>query len=204
MPDEVEQLIAAAKAGDAVALGRLLEAYRNYLRLLARMEIGRRLQGKVDDSDVVQEAFLDAHRYFPGFRGATVGQFVAWLRGLLAGTLANQVRRYVGTQARDVRLEREIADGLDRSSVLIDRGLTAPHSSPSEQAVRHEQAVALADALARLPSDYREVIVLRQLEGLTFPQVAERLGRTVDSVEKLWLRALAQLRLALAPPGAGT
>jgi RNA polymerase sigma-70 factor (ECF subfamily) len=192
-----DQLIAAARGGDAATLGRLLEVYRNYLRLLARVELDRRLRGKVDASDVVQEAFLDAHRYFPGFRGTAEAQFVAWLREILAGTMANQVRRYLGTQARDVRLEREIADAIEKSSVMLVRELAAPYSSPSEQAARREQAVALADALAELPDDYREVIVLRHLEGLTFPDVANRMGRTLDSVEKLWLRALAKLKQQL-------
>ena len=108
-----------------------------------------------------------------------------------------QVRRYLGTQARDVRLEREIADGIEKSSVMLARELAAPYSSPSEQAARREQAVALADALAELPDDYREVIVLRHLEGLTFPDVAGRMERTLDSVEKLWLRALARLKQQL-------
>lgn len=200
MTTDAEQMIAGARAGDDAALGRLLELYRNYLRLLARVELGRRLQGKIDASDVVQEAFLDAHRYFPAFRGRAEGQFVHWLRTILAGALANQVRRYLGTRARDVRLEREIVADLDRSSILVDRGWAAVQSSPSEQAARHEQGVALANALAGLPDDYREVIVLRHFEGLTFPEAARRMGRTLDSVEKLWLRALARLRQKLADP----
>jgi RNA polymerase sigma-70 factor (ECF subfamily) len=201
MTADAERLIADARSGDSVPLSRLLELYRNYLRLLARVELGRRLQAKVDPSDVVQEALLDAHRYFPTFRGTAEGQFVGWLREILAGVLANQVRRYLGTQARNVRLERQIADGLGQSSVLLDRGLVADQSSPSEQAARVEQAVILADALARLPDDYREVILLRNFEGLTFPQAAERMARTLDSVEKLWLRALARLRQQLTARG---
>ncbi len=189
-----QQLLLEAKAGDGATLGRLLERYRNYLRLLARIEIGRKLQGKVDASDVVQEVFLDAHRYFPQFRGTAEPQFVQWLREILAGTLANQVRRYFGTQARDLRLERSIAADLDQSSVAL-AGLPAdPHPSPSEQVMRGEQSLLVAEALGHLPPDYQTVIVLRHLEGLTFPQIAERMGRSVDSVEKLWLRGLTQLR----------
>jgi RNA polymerase sigma-70 factor (ECF subfamily) len=194
MTAEAERLIAGARAGDTATLGRLLELYRNYLRLLARVEIGRRLQGKVDASDVVQEVFLDAHRYFPTFRGTAEPQFVQWLREVLAGTLANQVRRYLGTQARDARLEVGLAEDLDRSSCALGLIPVDPHSSPSQQAERGEQALLIAGALARLPEDYQAVIVLRHLEGLTFPQVAERMGRTVDSVEKLWLRGLTRLR----------
>jgi RNA polymerase sigma-70 factor (ECF subfamily) len=92
---------------------------------------------------------------------------------------------------------REIEGGLDRSSALLDRGLVAAQPSPSQQADRREQAVLLANALGELPDDYREVLVLRHLEGLTFPEVARQMGRTLDSVDKLWLRALARLRQTL-------
>ncbi len=195
-----EQLLQEARGGDAATLGRLLETYRRYLALLARMQIGQRLQGKVDASDVVQETFLEAHRNFPRFRGASEAEFVGWLRQILAGNLADLLRRYLGAKGRDIRLEREIQDAFDRSSVLLDRGLVAPHSSPSQQAVRREQAVILADALEQLPDDYRDVLVLRHLEGLTFPEVARRMGRSLDSVEKLWMRGLARLRQIMGGP----
>jgi RNA polymerase sigma-70 factor (ECF subfamily) len=116
------------------------------------------------------------------------------LRRVLARNLANQVRRYDGTRRRDVRLECQLEGELDHSSRVLDQGLVAPQSSPSQQAARREQAVLLADALERLPEDYREVIILRHLEELTFPEVARRMNRTLDSVEKLWARGLARLR----------
>src|SRR6516162_823760 len=189
-----EQLLRVAMRGDATTLGQLLELYRRYLALLARVQIGQRLQGKVDASDVVQETFLEAHQNFPRFRGGSEAEFVAWLRQILAGNLADLLRRYLGAKGRDVRLEREIQDAFDRSSILLDRGLAARQSSPSQQAVRREMAVLLADALAQLPDDYREVLILRHLESLTFPEVARRMGRSLDSVEKLWVRALDRLR----------
>jgi RNA polymerase sigma-70 factor (ECF subfamily) len=196
VPDP-EQLLRRARAGEAAALGPLLELYRNYLALLARVQIGRRLQGKVDDSDLVQETFLEAHRDFASFRGHTEAEFAGWLRQILARNLANLVRHYLATQRRNARLERDLVDALDRSSAALDGGLRAPVSSPSQRAARREQAVLLADALERLPADYREVIILRYLEGLAPPEVAERLGRSVESVRKLWTRALVQLRRAL-------
>lgn len=192
-----DQLLQRAREGDVPALGPLLERYRAYLVVLARVQIGRRLQGKVDAADLVQEAFLGAYRDFPQFRGTTEKEFLAWLRQILASLLANLVRHYQGTQRRDVRLERQLAVELEQSSQALDRGLIAPQSSPSEQAARREQAVLLAEALGRLPDDLRDLLILRHLEGLTFPQVAERLGRTVDSVKKQWPRALASLRRLL-------
>jgi RNA polymerase sigma-70 factor (ECF subfamily) len=111
--------------------------------------------------------------------------------------VANLVGRYYGTRRRDVRLERELADELDQSSRILDRGLLARQSSPSHQAARRDQGVILADALERLPEDYREVLVLRHLEELSFPEVADRMGRSVFSVKNLWARALARLRQTL-------
>jgi RNA polymerase sigma-70 factor, ECF subfamily len=192
-----EQLLACAISAGGEPLGRLLELYRNYLRLLARVEIGRRLQAKVDASDLVQETMLEAHKNFANFRGASEGELVAWLRQIMATVLGACVRRYLGTQKRDIRLERTFRESLDRSSLLLGRGLVDPRSSPSQQAIRREQAVLLADALAKLPEDYREVLVLRHLEGLSFPDIGRRMRRSLDSVEKLWVRGLARLRQAM-------
>jgi RNA polymerase sigma-70 factor (ECF subfamily) len=187
-------LLDQAKGGADAALGDLLSSYDHYLTLLARVQIGRRLRGKVDPADVVQETFLEAHRQFARFRGRTEAELTAWLRRILAGQLAQMVRRYVGTQARDVNLEQELGAQLDRSSAAIDADLAASISTPSQRASRREQVVLLADALGNLPDDYREVIILRHLEGLTPTEVAGRMNRSIDSVQKLWVRALARLR----------
>jgi len=193
-----ELLLVLAKAGDGQALGRLLERYRNYVGLLVRLQVGRRLRTKVDVEDLLQEISLEIHRKITLFRGGSEREFLTWTRRLIGSILANQVRHYLGTKGRDARLERALVDELDHSSRALNEGLIASQSSPSQQAVRREQAVLLADALNDLPEDYREVIILRQLEGLSFPDVARRTGRTEDSVKNVWLRALARLRLALA------
>lgn len=192
-----EELLRRVRADPRSDLGQLLERYRGYLMLLARVQISRRLQSKVDAADLVQETFLEAHRHFGRFKGTTEGEFVSWLRQILAANIAMLLRRYLGTKRRDVRLERELARELDQSSRVLDQGLVAGSGAPSQQAVRREQAVLLADALERLPEAYREVIILRHLEGLKFPEVAERMGRSRDSVRNLWARALGQLRRAL-------
>lgn len=196
LPDP-EDLLRQARAGSGTALGRLLDLYRGYLALLARLQLDRRLQSKIDASDLVQEAFLEAHRDFPQFRGTTEAELVAWLRQVLVRNLANVVRRYLGTQRRDVRLERNLALEVEEESRTLGRSLAASGSTPSESAARRERAVLLADALDRLPADYREVLILRNLQGLTFPEVAQRMGRSLDSVDKLWARALLQLRRLL-------
>ena len=194
---EPDPLLVLARRGNEAALGELLERYRNYLRLLIRIQIGGRLRRKVDPSDVVQEVFLDARRGFVGFRGVTEAEVVQWLRRIAAAAIARQVRHYAGTRQRDVALERTLEDELARSSCALDRGLIAVESSPSRQAARREEAVLVADALAKLPEHYREVIVLRHLEGLSPGEVARQMGRSADSVRKLWARALVQLRHVL-------
>src|SRR5436305_2472459 len=118
-----ERLLQEARGGDAAAVGRLLEQYQRYLALLARVQIGQRLQGKVDAADLVQETFLEASRGFIRFRGTTEAELLRWLRQILATRLADLLRRYLGTQGRDVRLEREIEDAFDNSSVLLGAGL---------------------------------------------------------------------------------
>src|SRR4051794_27622170 len=197
---DVPTLLALARAGEPDALGRLLERYRDYLAILARVQIGRRLQRKVEAGDLVQETFLEAHWAFDRFRGGSEGELVQWLRQILAARGGMVVRHYFGTQRRNADLERELSDELDQSSRLLGGAFVASGTSPSQGAVRREQAVILADALARLPEDYRTVIRLRHLDGLTFPDVAQQMDRSVDAVEKLWARALVQLRRLLPEP----
>jgi RNA polymerase sigma-70 factor (ECF subfamily) len=193
----VDSVIELAKGGDSRALGSLLEGHRAYLRMLACVQIGRRLRSKFDADDLVQEASLRAHRAISRFRGTTAEEFLSWLRGILAHVLADQIRRYHGTGQRDPRLERALEFELERSSERLVRALAASTSSPSRRVVRHEQAVRLAEALERLPPAAREVLLLRHFQELSFPDVAGRMGRTVDGVKNLWIRALARLRREL-------
>jgi RNA polymerase sigma-70 factor (ECF subfamily) len=123
----------AARVESDAARGNLLEQYRDYLRLLARLQIDRRLQGKRDASEVVQEAFLQAHRCFEQFPGTTEAELAAWLRQILTSRLADQARRYLHARQRDVRLERALAVDIDRSSPALGGCLVA---SPFTYALR--------------------------------------------------------------------
>lgn len=192
-----DDLLRQARRQGGAAAGELLDGYRSYLSLLARLQIRRRLECKVDAEDVVQETFLQAHQSLGQFRGSSEAEFTSWLRRILASQIANQVRRFYGARRRDVRLERQLDAEMNKSSQRIARALVTGHSTPSEKAARRERAVLLAEALQRLPPDYREVIVLHHLEGLTLADAAQRMGRSTGSVEKLWMRALAQLRRAM-------
>lgn len=188
------ELLSRARRGDGEALGELLEGLRQYLKLLAELQIDEKMQAKVDASDVVQETFLAAHRDFSMFRGTTERELMAWLRKILAANLADRVHRHYGRQRRNVHMERSLHEQLDQSSRALDHGLVAVQTTPSEQVARREQAVMLADALEQLPKDYRTVLVLHHLKGLPFKEVAGRMGRSLDSVKQLWMRALVRLR----------
>jgi RNA polymerase sigma-70 factor (ECF subfamily) len=184
----LDALIERARAGDHEALGQLLEEYRGFLRLLARSGVGRNLQPRLDPSDLVQETLLEAQRDFRRFQGHSGGEFVAWLRQILARNLVDQVKHHQ-SQKRDVGREERLDQFLDEAP----QALAAPVSTPSAQAVQHEQNDQLDRALTRLPPDYREVLTLRHLEGQPFDAIAIRMGRSPGAVRMLWMRALEQM-----------
>jgi RNA polymerase sigma-70 factor, ECF subfamily len=189
-------LMACARAGDEAALGRLLELYRNYLRLVARALIGRALRVRLDASDLIQDTFLKAAGEFSHFLGSTEPELTAWLRRILVRTLANQAKHH-RRQGRDYQRQESLEAMLDRSSAAVEQALAAPVETPSHHAVRREQAVLLADALERLPADYREVFILRNLEHVPFDQIAQRMGRSAGAARVLWKRAMDRLSQSL-------
>ena len=191
-----ERLLEQARAGDDVALGRLLELYRNYLRLMARSLIGGALRAKLDPSDVVQETFLKAHADFKGFLGQGEPELVAWLRSILVHRLADLARHHQA-QGRDLRREESLEAMLERSSLDVQRSLAGLSLSPPTLALKREQSVLLAEALERLAEDYREVFVLRNLEHVPIEEIAIRMGRSPNAVRKLWTRALLALKREL-------
>jgi RNA polymerase sigma-70 factor (ECF subfamily) len=144
----VARLIEEARRQAPNALDRLLESYRNYLRLLARTGIDASLCGKADPSDLVQETLLKAHQHFGQFQGRTEAELIAWLRRILTRNLADLVRRFKATGARAVGREQSLHDAFDGSSrALLE--LVAPNgNSPSQSAQRREMSIIVADALA--------------------------------------------------------
>ena len=189
-----EQLLSIARHENGQVVAQLLEIYRNYLTVLAKVHIDRRLRAKVGGSDLVQETLIQAHQDFAEFQGTTEAELIQWLRKIMATKGAKLVRRYFVAQRRNVHLEQELCEDLNKSSLAMDRLPVSPDSSPSQQAARRECAVVLADALTQLPDDYREVMILHHLEGLTMAEVAKRMGKTIKSVQGLWARALIKLR----------
>jgi RNA polymerase sigma-70 factor (ECF subfamily) len=191
--DSVADLLAQARAGDGPARERLFARCRDYLGFAARARVEGWLQAKVDTSDLIQQTLLEAHRGFGRFQGGTEAEWLAWLRRILDHNAADFVRRYRGTGKRQVGREVPLAVPGDSSATA--GGAPEPAAggeSPSAEAVRHE--LMLAEALARLSADHREVIVLRNLQRLPFDEVARRMNRSRPAAQMLWMRALAKLQ----------
>jgi RNA polymerase sigma-70 factor (ECF subfamily) len=183
----------------AEAEGRDLERFRSYLHLLARMQLGAKLRGKLDPSDVVQQTLLQAHQALGQFRGTDDGARAAWLRQILARNLAHAARD-LGRAKRDVARERSLEAALEESSAQLGDWLAAEQSSPSQRADRNEQVVRLAEALAQLPEAQREALVQHYWQDRPLADIARDLGRSPAAVAGLLHRGLKQLRTLLQEP----
>jgi RNA polymerase sigma-70 factor (ECF subfamily) len=174
-----------------------LERFRSYLVLLARLKLDRKLRGKLDASDVVQQTMLEAHLAMESFRGDDLAAQAAWLRQILARNLANAARDLTRAK-RDVRKERSLQADLDASASKLDGWLAAEQSSPSQKMERHERALQLAEALAQLPEAQRDAVVLRHFQECSLAEIAEQLDCTTAAVTGLLQRGLKNLRKSLA------
>jgi len=197
-----EELIAAVRRGSVDRLGQLLESYRNYLHLLAKTQIDEKLRARISPSDLVQETMLGACRDFAQFQGEDERQLLAWLRQILINRLHALVQQHVLASKRDVRREisiEQIGGALSRSTVNLKTAafLADLGPSPSGLAMQRESAVVLANHLANMPAEYREVIELRNLRGLAFDEVARRMNRSTGAARMLWMRAIRRLRDAM-------
>jgi RNA polymerase sigma-70 factor, ECF subfamily len=191
--------LATARAGSGDALGGLFESFRGYLLMVADGELGADLRSKGGASDLVQETFLEAHKDFAGFRGASEPELRAWLRCLLLNNLGNFARRYREAEKRRIGREVPLGDGGSSAGGCPEPLGDVP--TPSWTAVKAEEAQALLRALGRLPEDYRRVLTLRHQEGRSFAEIAAAMGRSANAVHKLWARAVEQLQQELeAPP----
>jgi RNA polymerase sigma-70 factor, ECF subfamily len=171
-----------------------VESYRSYLLLLARLQLARELQAKLDASDVVQQTLLKGDDNRDQFRGSSEPERVAWLRTILANTLADAARKY----AREAgKRERSLETSLEQSSRRLESILAAEQTSPSQRVIRHEQLIRLADAIAQLPDDQRQAVELRHLQGQATTEIAEEMNRSIAAVGGLLQRGLRALRVVL-------
>jgi RNA polymerase sigma-70 factor (ECF subfamily) len=191
-PSGIARSIRLAREGEPAALNDLLDAHRNYLRLLAASALYRELRGKADPSDVVQETLLKVHKNFRQFRGTTESEWMAWLRAILVRNL-NDFQKGFRRHRRKVTRERSLEGVVDRSSAMLRDMIPAPGPSPSMEAQRREAAALVADALAELEPEDSEVVILRSLHELDWKAIAEKTGRSPDAARMLWARAMQRV-----------
>ncbi len=168
---------------------RNLEDYREYLRLLAQLQLDQRLQGKIGVSGVVQRAL-------PKYELEDADHLAAWLRRILANNLSDEIRK-LKTGKRDLSRDRSLEAALEQSSHQLQAWLADGQSSPSGHAQRQEEALRLSAALAKLPDAQREALILRYFHGRSLAQIAQHLGRSHAAVAGLLKRGLQQLRIQL-------
>ena len=198
----VDSLLVAARQGGNEPLGRLLQVYRNYLTILATTQISPRLRRRMAPSDLVQETMLAAHRDFQRFRGCSEREFLAWLRQILINCLHHAIEVHLKAKKRDLRCEisiEQVSAALDNSVVNFVNVLADPGPTPSAPARQRERSVALADQLGKLKPHYRDVIVLRNLQGLSFDEVAARMNQKPGTVRMMWLRAVDKFKEVYEP-----
>lgn len=191
-PSAIARSIRLAREGQPGALNDLLEAHRNYLRLLAASCLYREVRGKADPSDVVQETLLKVHENFHTFRGSTELEWMAWLRTILVNRMADLQKR-LRRRRRMAPRERSLEAVADRSSAMLRNLVPASGPSPSQEAQRREAAALVADAIAALEPEDREVVILRNLQELDWNQIGQETGRSPDAARMLWARAMQRV-----------
>lgn len=194
---DVEAVLQKAQRGDQESLAELLAVYRGYLLAIAVAKFDRRVRARCNPSDVVQETLLEAYRDFHMFRGGLEREFLAWLRRILANNLARAVEVHLLTDKRDLRRECKLEPTQSTGGSRIeqrDRWFADGAPSPSSACQQQEQLMTVLDRMSRLPAHYRDVLILRHIEELSFEDVGTRLGKSSGAVRMIWLRALESLR----------
>ena len=173
-----------------------LERFRDYLKLLARLQLGATPTAQIDPSDVVQQTLMEAFEKRDQFRGCTSAEEAAWLRKILARNVSDGLRAG-SSMKRDVARQRSLDEELDHSSARLGAWLALKQPTPSEHAQLHEQALLLATALARLPERQREALVMHYMHGCSLAEIGASLERSTGSVAGLLKRGLKHLRAEL-------
>jgi RNA polymerase sigma-70 factor (ECF subfamily) len=197
----VAEYLTRAAAGDADAINDLFGLYRERLRAMVRLRLNRRLQGRVDPSDVLQEAYLEINRNLPDYLRNRPLPFYLWLRYITGQKLIAVHRHHLGAQMRDADREVSLLRGAmpQASSVSLAAQLLGRFTSPSHAAVRAELQIRVQEALNAMEPLDREVLALRHFEMLSNAEIAEVLGIKKSAASNRYIRALDRLREILAP-----
>lgn len=167
---------------------------RPWLKMLAERQIPRGLRGKVDASDIAQQALVDAWRGQDQFRGRTHPERLAWLRVILTRAIMRCDRDLLHTAKRGKGREKTLQSAIDRDSVMMEQLAVGKEPGPGSIAEEAEQTLLLAAALQKLPEDYRLVLTLRHIDGLSHEEIAKRMDRSSAATRMLWVRALEALK----------
>jgi RNA polymerase sigma-70 factor (ECF subfamily) len=200
------RLIELARAGDESALGELFARHRERLRRMVQMRLDWRLHGRIDASDVIQEAYLEAARRLDSYFQEPGMPLFLWLRFLVGERLMILHRHHLGTKMRDARREVSLyRDALpEASSAALAAQLMGQHTSPTEAALRAERMLRLQDAVNRLEPLDREILSLRHFEQLSRSETAQLLGIEEAAGAKRYIRALKRLKETLAEMPGGS
>jgi RNA polymerase sigma-70 factor (ECF subfamily) len=199
-PNRLGELIQRAARGEDEALVELFNCYRSRLRQMVRLRLDRRLQGRVDPSDVLQEAYIDISRKLPEYAGREAGPFYIWLRLVVGERLLRVHRHHLGAAMRDATREISIHRGAlpEASSTSLAAQLLGQITSASRAAQRAEMKLRVQGILNAMDPLDREVIALRHFEELSNDEVAAALGLTKSAASKRYVRAMVRLKAAIA------
>jgi RNA polymerase sigma-70 factor (ECF subfamily) len=204
-PSEVSRLLNRAAAGDPEGWRALFDRDRDRLRRLVALRMDRRLQGRVDPSDVIQEAHIEAMTRFPGYLRQPDMPFFLWLRLIVGQRLAMVHRRHLGAQARDAGREIGLYHGAlpEATSAALAARLLGHLTQPSAAAVRAERKIRIQTALNAMDLLDREILALRHFEQLSNSEAAQALGLSKSTASKRYVRALQRLKEILAAARGG-
>jgi RNA polymerase sigma-70 factor (ECF subfamily) len=195
-----DALIRRATAGDEAALAELFGHYQKRLRQMVGLRLDRRLQGRVDPSDVIQDAYIDAARRLPEFgREGKTMPFYLWLRLVTGERLLRVHRQHLGAIMRDAGREVSLYRGAlpQASSESLAARLLGRLTTPSQALIRTEVQVQLQQVLNQMEAMDREIIVLRHFEELSNAEAAQVLGLTPQAASNRHVRAMARLQAIL-------
>jgi RNA polymerase sigma-70 factor, ECF subfamily len=193
-------LLTRAGHGDEVALRELFDEYRDRLKRMIRLRMSRRLKTRMDDSDILQEAYLEVAKKLPEYTQNPEAPFFLWLRQMTGLKLAEYHRRHLGTQMRDADREVSIYRGAlpEANSMSLAAHLLGQLTSPSQAAIKAEMRIKLQEALNSMDPLDREVIALRHFEQLSGDETAEVLGLSKTGASSRYVRAISRLRKILS------
>jgi RNA polymerase sigma-70 factor (ECF subfamily) len=194
--DKDADLLRRAAAGDERAVGDLFARHRDRLRAMVRLRLNRRLHGRVDPSDVLQEAYLEVGKHFADYARDPKLPFFLWLRYITGQKLIAAHRRHLGAQARDAGREVSLYRGAlpQASSASLAAQLMGRFTSPSRAAARAELQVRVQEALNGMDPLDREVLALRHFEMLTNAETAAVLGVKKSTASNRYVRALERMK----------